>query len=340
MFDIIQTVKKWLKSDEPIVLATVTRTWGSAPRREGAKMAFRRDLSMIGSVSGGCIEGTVIEEGLVALKKGQGRLLTFGVADETAWEIGLSCGGKINIFVEPLNKICWDLAAKAVQSEKSASIITILSGDLPGEKIFFDAELKPQYCSDRLSEKAIKEFQALAAQNPTGQYTWRETEIMLEVFTPRPHLMIIGGVHIAIPLEIFARTMGFRVSIIDPRSAFASEARFPQIETILHSYPDEALPQLGLDKHSYLAVLTHDPKIDDKAIVTALASDAAYIGVLSGAKSHEKRKARLLDAGVSPEQLERIYTPIGLDIGAKTPEEIALGIMAQIIAVRNGISNK
>jgi xanthine dehydrogenase accessory factor len=337
MLDILQTVNHWLKSDEPIALATVTRTWGSAPRREGSKMAFKRDLAMIGSVSGGCIEGAVIEEGLAALKKGQGKLLTFGVADDTAWEVGLTCGGKINVFVEPLNKAHWELSAKAVQADKAASSITILSGDFIGEKILFDAKFQPQYCSEKLPESAISELSAIAAsQSSSGQLTWQDNDIMLDILMPRPHLMIIGGVHIAIPLEAIARTMGFRVSIIDPRSAFASKARFPHVETILHTYPDEALPQLGLDKYSYLAVLTHDPKIDDKALITALATDTAYIGVLSSAKSHEKRTARLLEAGISQEQLDRLHTPIGLEIGAKSPEEIALGIMAEIIAVRNG----
>jgi xanthine dehydrogenase accessory factor len=339
MLDILETVDEWLKTDEPIVLATVTRTWGSAPRREGSKMAFRRDLSMIGSVSGGCIEGAVIEEGLAALKTGQGKLLTFGIADDTAWEVGLTCGGTISIFVEPLDRAWWDLASKAVQADKAASSVSILSGELIGDKILFDANVQAIYCTAKLSESAVSQLSSLAATHQqSGQMTWQDSEVMLDILMPRPHLMIIGGVHIAIPLEAIARTMGFRVSIIDPRSAFATKARFPHVKTILHSYPDEALPQLGLDSYSYVAILTHDPKIDDKALITALATDAAYIGVLSSAKSHEKRTARLLEAGISQEQLNRLHTPIGLDIGAKNPEEIALGIMAEIIAVRNGLN--
>jgi xanthine dehydrogenase accessory factor len=162
-------------------------------------------------------------------------------------------------------------------------------------------------------------------------------EVMVDVHRPRPHLIIIGGVHIAMPLQGFARQVGFRVSIVDPRRAFATAERFPEVSAILHQYPDKALPELGLDEDTYLAVLTHDPKIDDPALITALPSSAPYIGVLSSSRTHEKRSARLAEKGITAELLSRVNTPIGIDIGAKTPEEIALCILAEIVAVRNGV---
>ena len=160
---------------------------------------------------------------------------------------------------------------------------------------------------------------------------------MVDLQVERSHLILIGGVHVSIPLQAMATQVGFRVSIVDPRAAFASEERFPDVANILHSYPDKALPQLGLDRSTYLAVLTHDPKIDDKALITALPANIPYVGVLSSGRTHRQRVARLKEAGLSDELIAQIRTPIGIDIGASTPEEIAVCILAEIIAVRNGL---
>lgn len=338
MLDILEMVNSWLAEERSIALAIVSKTWGSAPRREGSKLAVTADLGMIGSVSGGCVEGAVMEEARAGLKDGKPRLLKFGVADDTAWEVGLTCGGRIHVYVEPLDLEWWQLVSKAVSEDKTSTTITVLEGDLAGEKALFDSWNTVQYSTSGLSESQITDFQNLSkTQAVSGQITHNEMELMIDVVSSRPHLIIIGGVHVAIPLQAIAQIMGFRVSIIDPRSAFATEERFPDVSAIKHTYPDKALQELGLDKNTYLAVLTHDPKIDDKALTTALPSDASYIGVLSSERTHEKRTKRLREAGISNELIERIYTPIGLDIGSKNPEEIALGIMAEIIAVRNGV---
>lgn len=339
MFDILDSVENWLRDNQSIALATVTKTWGSAPRREGSKMAVTADLAMIGSVSGGCIEGAVIEEAKAGMKDGKPRLLQFGVADDTAWEVGLTCGGRISVYVEPLDKQWWQAVTDAAKSDSLATTITILEGDSAGEKVLFDAKDNPIYRTNGLSESQINEFQAVSKKTlKSGQMTLNETEVMVDVFAPRPHLIIIGGVHVAIPLTNIAHEMGFRVSLIDPRRAFATKERFPDVNAILHTYPDKALPELGLDKNTFLAVLTHDPKIDDKALTTALPSDVPYIGVLSSSATHEKRTKRLLEAGISQALIDRLYTPIGIDLGSRNPEEIALGIMAQIIAARNGVT--
>lgn len=338
MLDILEMVNSWLAEERSVALATVTKTWGSAPRREGSKLAMTADLGMIGSVSGGCVEGAVIEEARAGLKDSKPRLLKFGVADDTAWEVGLTCGGRIHVYVEPLDLNWWQLVSDAVSKDKTVTTITVLEGELAGEKALFDASNELLYKTSGLSDVQITDFQNISrTQAVSGQMTHNEMEIMVDVVSSRPHLIIIGGVHVAIPLQAIAKTMGFRVSIIDPRSAFATEERFPDVAAIKHNYPDKALPELGLDKNTYLAVLTHDPKIDDKALITALPSDASYIGVLSSSRTHEKRMKRLKEAGIADELIERIYTPIGLDIGSRNPEEIALGIMAEIIAVRNGV---
>lgn len=338
MLDIMQSVEAWLADDEKIALATVTRTWGSAPRREGSKLAVKADLAMIGSVSGGCIEGAVIEEALDSLKKNKPHLLSFGVADDTAWEVGLTCGGRINVFVEGLDKEWWNLVKERSSNNLSTTTITVLDGNLAGEKAMFDEQNEILYQTPRLNNEHVTNFTEIAkTTHHSGQITWEASELMVDVLNPRPHLIIIGGVHVAIPLQSMATLMGFRVSIIDPRSAFATDERFPDVDTISHEYPTKALAKLGLDKDSYLAVLTHDPKIDDQALTTALPAGLPYIGVLSSRKTHEKRSARLREAGIDNELIQQIQTPIGVDLGGRTPEEIALGIMAEIIAVRNGV---
>ena len=341
MLDILPTVDTWLADKEQVALATVTKTWGSAPRREGAKMAVKTDLAMIGSVSGGCIEGAVIEEALDALKSHNPRLLSFGVADDTAWEVGLTCGGRVNVFVEALDSDWWQLIKTRTENNLPTKTITILDGNLAGQKVVFDEQNRVLYKTPKLSDEHILAFAELASNtHQSRQITWQDIELMLDVLNPRPHLILIGGVHIAIPLQAMAQMMGFRVSLIDPRKAFATAERFPDVENISHEYPTKALQQLGLDSSTYVAVLTHDPKIDDQALITALPANIPYIGVLSSRKTHEKRITRLREAGISDDLMQQIHTPIGIDLGGMTPEDIALGIMAEIIAVRNGIRDE
>lgn len=338
MLDIIPTVDTWLAEDTPIALATVTKTWGSAPRREGSKLAVTPELAMIGSVSGGCVEGAVIEDALSGLQTGTAKLLSFGVADDTAWEVGLTCGGRINVFVEALDTTWWTLAKEHMNNNQRATTITVLAGDLIGEKIIVNAEGDVLYQTTQLSANQVSGLQQIAlTKQQSSEVTWQDTQVMVDILNARPHLIIVGGVHVAIPLEAMARMMGFRVSIIDPRQAFASPERFPDVDAISHDYPTKTLEAWGLDSQTYLAVLTHDPKIDDQALITALPANIPYIGVLSSRRTHEKRKARLKDAGISDDLLKQIRTPIGIGLGGRTPEEIALGIMSEIIAVRNGV---
>ncbi len=336
MLEILQTVNEWLSENRKIALATVVETWGSAPRRVGAKMAITSDMAMMGSVSGGCVETAVVEEAIKVLKKHQPKVLHYGVSDDTAWEVGLACGGKISILVEPLDTQWWQLAKEAVEQDKQMTTISILDGDASGGKLVLDAEKNIVY-SHQLSPE---QQQALLWELSPGQSrrtTLAGHDVMIDVYGSRPHLILIGGVHIAVALQQFAKTLGFRVSLVDPRRAFATPERFPDVDAIYYDYPDVALQHTGIDADTYIAVLTHDEKIDDPAIKTALAHQPAYIGVLSSKRTHEKRIARLKDAGISDATLLRLNTPIGLEIGAKTPEEIALAVLAEIIAVKNGV---
>ncbi len=343
MLDILEMINDWVAAERGVALATVAKTWGSAPRRAGAKMGIAVGKSdaaapaMIGSVSGGCVEGAVVEEALAGLRAGAPRLLKFGVADDMAWEVGLTCGGSIEVFVEPLDRIWWDALAGLAARDRFGVTITIVEGDLIGEKVLLDAGGELLFQTDKLPDAQVQSMRALARKSQkSGLVALDETRVMVDMQVERPHLILIGGVHVAIPLSAMAAQVGFRVSIVDPRAAFASRERFPKVANILHSYPDKALPQLGLDRSTYLAVLTHDPKIDDKALITALPAEIPYIGVLSSGRTHKQRVARLQAAGLDDELIAQIHTPIGIDIGAQTPEEIAVCILAEIIAVRNG----
>lgn len=338
MRDILETINRWLSEERDVALATVAKTWGSAPRREGSKMAVTAGTAMIGSVSGGCVEGAVVEEAIAGLRDGRPRLLKFGVADDMAWEVGLTCGGSIEVFVEPLDALWWDALQELARKDRFGATIAIMEGEHIGEKVLLDGAGAVLYRSPNLDDELLSMMQAVAAGcTKSGIAAMGETRVMVDLQIERPHLILIGGVHVAIPLCAMATEVGFRVSIIDPRAAFASEERFPDVANILNSYPDKALPQLGLDRSAYLAVLTHDPKIDDKALITALPAGIPYVGVLSSGRTHRQRVARLKEAGLSDDLIARIRTPIGIDIGAGTPEEIAVCILAEIIAVRNGM---
>ena len=341
MLDILDSLEKWRTEDRSILLATVTKTWGSAPRRAGSKMGIAIDgeiPDIIGSVSGGCVEGAVIDAADRVNRSGRPELLDFGVSDDDAWDVGLTCGGKISVFVESLDRDWLATVAPPVREDLPTTTVTILGGDAAGAKLTLDDAGSVLYRVGQWPEAIeIRAQDAARAATSPRQVELDGVPVMIDAHQPRPRLMIVGGVHVAMPLQDFARQLGFRVSIIDPRRAFATTERFPDVDTILHSYPQKALAQLGLDASTFLAVLTHDPKIDDPALIAGLQSAAPYVGVLSSHRTHEKRLARLRDAGLTEDQLARIRTPIGVDIGASNPEEIALCIMAEIIAVRNGV---
>lgn len=337
MFDILNTVTEWLEDDQQIYVATVTETWGSSPRRAGAKMAFRPDLSLIGSVSGGCIESAVIEEGLALAPHIMAKHLSYGVSDDMAWNVGLSCGGQIQVYVEPLDQEWWQILTKRYARREISYVVSVVSGDRIGQKVIFSDNFMLLYTSHDLDSAQIEVLtQAARESSEPRQITQDDVVLFVDILQPPPHLIIVGGNHVALPLSAIAKTLGYSVFLIDPRRAFASKSRFGEVDAIHHTYPDKALPQIGIDEQTYIVVLTHDPKIDDPALIATLNSNAAYIGVLSSRKTHEQRKARLEQAGVPPEQLKRLHVPIGLSIGSKSPEEIAVSIMAEIIAVKNG----
>lgn len=307
----------WHRAGKGASLATVIETWGSAPRQAGSQLAISGEGEMTGSVSGGCVEGAVITEALDALKDRKPRILTFGVSDETAFAAGLACGGTIRVLVEPVGEGAEALPepllaalTEARAAPRAVAIATIPASWQrrllqPGDDPTIDARFK----SDRSGMEADGRF--------------------IAIHNPPLRLIVIGAVHIAQPLLTIARACGYAPSLIDPRAAFGSEARFPG-ETLLDDWPDEALAKLQPDARTAIVTLTHDPKLDDPAIRFALASPAFYLGCLGSTRTHAKRVERLSAAGFTPDQIARIHAPVGLNIGARTPAEIAVSIMAQI----------
>ena len=328
MVDIIDDFEKWLQSGQSFALATVIRTWRSAPRSEGAAMAVNAEGTMIGSVSGGCVEGAVIKEALEVINTKQPKRLSFGVSDEDAWSVGLSCGGQIDIwlqYVDQANTI-WSQWLQAIKSNQGCVLVNKLdeSGDIA---LLAEHKLIGELNDDlkQVSEEAY------------GQHkTQIHQDYFLNVFPAKSRLIIIGAAHVSLDLLKLAHLYNFETIVIDPRGIFTKETRFTdQPHQMYEDWPAEVLPQLKLDADTYVVVLTHDPKIDDQALQIVLDAPVAYVGALGSKKTHEKRKNRLAEAGVSEEKIATIHGPVGVAINARQPAEIALSIMGQIIAVKN-----
>lgn len=343
MNDIIESITNWRQERKAVALATVIETWGSSPRQAGAKMAMTPDGQIAGSVSGGCVEGAVYEAGLETLAAKRPQLLHFGVADETAWEVGLACGGEIEVFVEPLNASLFDQAEKLLAEEQPFALVSVIGGpaDLLGVRGLAQPSRQPAgewpagwpAALLPLAEEAIRGGQPVRlAQTLPGSET--ALELFIEPHLPAPRLVMVGGVHIAIALAEMARTVGFRTLVIDPRRAFGSQDRFPHADKLIQAWPEEAFREIELNSAVAAALLTHDPKIDDPALKILLTSDVYYIGALGSRRTHARRQERLRQMGFSQAQIERIHAPIGLDIGAQTPAEIALSVLAEIVAAR------
>lgn len=340
MRDVLDRVDAWRESQEEFAVATVISTWGSAPRPVGSKLVYSLKGGMAGSVSAGCVEGAVIEEGIQVLKERKPRLLTFGVADENAWEVGLACGGTIQVFVEP----AWALDGiypsmkHNLETRRPMAIVSVIHGK--AEDMNHKLIVYPDGLSEGdlriANEKVISKALDLLVQEAGGVVELEDgTSLFIEVHSLPPRLIVVGAVHFADPLLTIANAVGFDTFLIDPRKAYATRERFPQAKDILVEWPQAALPKLLLNHSAYLVILTHDPKLDDPALQIGLTSGARYIGALGSKRTNRKRRERLLQAGMTEDQFNRLHAPIGLDIGGHTPGEIAVSIMAEIIQVRN-----
>ncbi len=366
MNELLNKINQLIATNQKFATATVTQTWGSGPRPIGSMMLISEDGSMSGSVSGGCVEGAVVRLAQAVLLENVPKLVTFGVSDDEAWAVGLSCGGSIEVFIEPFLAFeeaeMWEILRGCLEDNQGAVLLTKLSDSkaehllvLPNtcevvtdsaneklfenifnEKIFEDSTLLTNdelLRNDLLVNTAYDTYQ----QRKTKMFqTTDNDKWFAQVFPPKHHLVIIGAAHITVDLVHLAHYFGFETTVIDPRGIFANKTDFPTPPNALHvDWPAEILPEIPLNAYTYAVLLTHDPKIDDQALHILLRSKVAYIGALGSKKTHEKRTKRLTEAGFSMEEIGKINAPVGVNIHAKSAREIALSIMGALVKAKN-----
>jgi xanthine dehydrogenase accessory factor len=340
--ELLETYDAWRAEGLGVGRAVVIRTFGSAPRTEGAVLLVAEDGRMIGSVSGGCVEGAAARAVLESRETGRSRVIRYGISDEEAWDVGLACGGTIDVLVEPEVRGPVIEAARELDRTAVTPLPSELppaevgawrasGGDPPGEPV-----VVADGATDRLPEAVVRAAHAARDTGRSGMALAAGRGWFLEAYPRRPRLVAIGATEVTRQLAGFARALDYEVVVVDARPAFATPERFPDVDSLLVLWPDEAFDQLGLGPNDAVAVLSHDPKFDEPAIVEAVRRGARYVGAVGSRKSQASRRERLLAAGLTPDELARVHGPIGLDLGGRDPAETALAIMAEIVAARRG----
>jgi xanthine dehydrogenase accessory factor len=345
MREILREVDEWMAEGRAVALGTVVGVRRSAPRPPGAKMAVSSRGDLAGAVSGGCVEGAVVTIAEGVLRGGAPRLLHFGIADEEAWEVGLPCGGEIDVWVEAFEPGGDDdpqtAFAALVRNGERGALVTAIGerAPRPAARMLVrpDGSRAGTLGDDALDAAAASHAEDLMWAERSELRDAAGVDVFVDAAFPPPRLVIFGAIDFAAQLCTLARTSGWRPFVVDPRARFATRERFPDAEAVVAAWPEQAFAQLGgIDRATSIAVLTHDPKLDDAALLLALRSDAAYIGAMGSHRANLERRDRLLAAGATDAEIERINAPIGLDLGGITPEETALSIMAEVAAARRG----
>ena len=325
--DVLNRAAQWLGENKGVALATVVGTWGSSPRPPGSMLAVEEGGAFVGSVSGGCVEGAVVTEAQEVIAGGPPKVLDYGVSDEQAWEVGLACGGELKVFLERaapahvLRGLIEERPAALVSHLASGAYAVVRAKSVDGE-----LDLAPETVEQ--ARLALRDNRSAAIEDPGGA-------VFARVFNPPLRMIIVGAVHISQSLAPMAALAGFEVTVVDPRGAFATVERFPGV-SLSRQWPDEALAALSPDSRTAIVTLTHDPKLDDPALAAALGSDVFYIGALGSRRTHAKRLDRLRAEGFGDGDLERIYGPAGFDLGGRASAEIAVAVLAEVIAASHG----
>jgi xanthine dehydrogenase accessory factor len=351
--DILDTITKWWDEGETFGLATVVRTFRSAPRDPGAALAVEADGEVIGSVSGGCVEGAVYELATEVSASGQPVLQTYGVSDDDAFAVGLTCGGILDIFVEPINRETFpelgEIAA-AVERGEPVAVATVISG--PGQVgarrvIWGDVERASDGSlgsGERLDAAVDDDVRGMLAQGLTGVRRYGEhgerrgdeLAVFVNSFTPPPRMLVFGAIDFAAAVARVGKFLGYHVTVCDARPIFATKSRFREADEVVVDWPHRFLAGTEVDARTVICVLTHDPKFDVPVLEVALRTPAGYIGAMGSRRTHEDRLERLRAVGMTDAELARLRSPIGLDLGARTPEETAVSIAAELIQLRWG----
>jgi xanthine dehydrogenase accessory factor len=379
--DILAQIEKWWDAGETFGLATVVRTFHSAPREPGAALAVSAGGEVIGSVSGGCVEGAVYELAQQVCQTGQPVLQTYGISDDTALSVGLTCGGIIEIFVEPVSKERFpelgDVAA-AIKAGQPVGVATVIAG--PGRTgarrvILGRTDLEAGAGSDaggfngeiaggsggpvpvawgtlgagdRLDQAVDDDARGMLAQGLTavrhygehGERRGDELSVFVQSFAPPPQMLVFGAIDFAAAVARAGKFLGYHVIVCDARPVFATRARFPDADEVVVDWPHRYLAKTPVDERTVICVLTHDPKFDVPVLEVALRTPAGYIGAMGSRRTHDDRLTRLREAGLAEDELARLRSPIGLDLGARTPEETAVSVAAELIQLRWGGSGR
>jgi xanthine dehydrogenase accessory factor len=326
--DVLDTLERWSSGGLKVATATVVSTERSAPRDPGAVLAVSEQGEVAGSVTGGCVEPAVYEEAQNILAGGPPRLVEYGIADDEAFEVGLPCGGTVHIFVDALDAALVPQIAEAVRAERPVALAVNVSGERIGDKRLVYGEESPD---GELVERARE----LLLRGETGVVTVDGDDVFVSSFAPRPRMYVFGAIDFASALASLGRYLGYRVTVCDARAKFVTPERFPDVDELVVDWPDRFLASAAVDGRTAICVLTHDNKFDVPILKAALESSAGYIGAMGSRRTTERRNERLLEEGVTEEQLQRVHAPIGLKIGSRSPEEVAVAIAAQIIEVFN-----
>ena len=331
MREILRDIERWRARGERFALATVVATRRSAPRPVGAKLGVSESGELVGSVSGGCVENEVYGNACEVLAGASPRLLSYGIADEDAFNVGLPCGGEIDVLVETHDDALVDRLLEALERDEHAVLFSVVDGESAG------SELLVLESGESLGDGPAELAEATPDLIRGGRSRLLDVDgrtVFADVLGPPPLLLVFGAVDTAEALCRGAKGLGWRTVVADARGKFATHERIPGADELVVAWPEEALARVQPDHATAVVVLTHDDRFDVPALVGALATEAFYIGALGSRRNQERRRARLLEAGVDEDQLERISGPCGLDIGASTPAETAVSILAEILARR------
>jgi len=353
MRDLLPELTRWYDGGTRFALATVVGVRGSAPRQPGASMAVSVDGEAIGSVSGGCVEGAVYELATEVLETGEPVLQTYGISDDEAFAVGLTCGGILDILVRPIDTTSaptFTAAAESIKAQEPVAVATVIDGDarVAAQAVVWRDRVEGTLGTEGLDVAVVDDARGMLAQGqtgvrhygPHGERRQDEVAVFIESFAPPPRMLVFGAIDFAAAVARIGRYLGYRVTVCDARPVFATEKRFPDADEVVCDWPHRYLAATEVDERTVITVLTHDPKFDVPLLEVALKTPAAYIGAMGSRRTHDDRLARLRENGITDDELARLRSPIGLDLGARTPEETAVSIAAEIIGLRWGGSGR
>jgi len=353
MRDVLPQLRSWWDAGTTFALATVVGVRGSAPRQPGASMAVSSDGEAVGSVSGGCVEGAVYELATEVLQTGLPVLQTYGISDEDAFAVGLTCGGILDILVRPVDPramATFPGVATSITAEQPVALATVISGEaaVAAQLAIWPDRVDGTLGATGLDAGVTDDARGMLAQGqtgirhygPNGERRQDEVAVFVESFAPPPRMLVFGAIDFAGAVARIGKYLGYRVTVCDARPVFATEKRFPEADEVVCDWPHRYLSSTTVDARTIITVLTHDPKFDVPLLEVALKTPAAYIGAMGSRRTHDDRLARLREIGVPEEEIARLRSPIGLDIGARTPEETAVSVAAEIIGLRWGGSGQ